>query len=89
MSKKPPRPPSGGDWTPGELAGVLGNPFNAINLHESLFGPHEHLVDEERWIALNVKLIDQLGAEAWLRNLLAGLKNGPLGGRHFGYDADA
>jgi uncharacterized protein YecA (UPF0149 family) len=62
------------DWTPGDLAAVLGNPFYAINIDPSLARPHEPLVSEEQWIAANVRAIEENGPEVYLRNLLSVLK---------------
>lgn len=62
------------EWTPGDLSAILGNPFYAINLNPVLAEPHEPLVSEEEWIAANVRQIEELGAEPYLRNLLSILK---------------
>jgi len=50
------------------------NPFYAINLSTDLFGDHEPLISEENWIAANARLIEQIGAAAWLERLLAVLQ---------------
>jgi hypothetical protein len=62
------------EWTPGDVGALIGNPFYAINLDPVLAEPHEPLVDEETWIQANVKQVEELGPEAYLRNLLAILK---------------
>jgi hypothetical protein len=62
------------DWTPADVSGLIGNPFYAINIDPVLATPHELLIGEEQWIAANVKQIQDLGPEAYLRNLLSILK---------------
>jgi hypothetical protein len=37
-------------------------------------GPFEQIVPEDVWIANNVKVIDEVGAEAYLKNMLAKLR---------------
>jgi hypothetical protein len=65
----------------GEVAAILGNPFYAIQIDPVLAEPHEPLVDEETWIGANVRSIEELGPEAYLRNLLSVLKgNSPKSG---------
>jgi hypothetical protein len=67
-------------WTPGDAGALLGNPFYVINIDPALAEAHEPLVDEEQWISANVKLIEQLGPEGYLRNLLSILQgNYPTG----------
>ena len=63
-----------GNWTPGDVTGIVGNPFYAITVDEMFTVPHEPMLSEDEWIAANVKLIKQLGPGAWLRNLLSILK---------------
>jgi hypothetical protein len=68
------------DWTPGDVAGMIANPFYAITIDEGLTLPHEPMLSEEDWIKANVQLISELGPEAYLRNLLSVLKgNYPRG----------
>jgi hypothetical protein len=62
------------DWTPGDVASMVANPFYAINIDEGLALPHEPLISEEDWVRANVGLIEELGPEAYLRNLLSILK---------------
>ena len=50
------------------------NPIYAIQIDEQLCLPHEPMLDEDTWVAANVRMIDEIGAEAWLRNLLSVLK---------------
>jgi hypothetical protein len=61
-------------WTPADVSGLIGNPFYAINIDPVLAQPHELLVSEEQWIAANIKQVQDLGPEAYLRNLLSILK---------------
>lgn len=62
------------DSTPAHVNGLIGNPFYAINIDPLLAKPHELLVSEEQWIAANVKQLQDLGPEPYLRNLLSILK---------------
>jgi hypothetical protein len=62
------------DWTPGDVASMVANPFYAINLDEGLALPHEPLISEDDWVRANVGLIEELGADAYLRHLLSILK---------------
>jgi hypothetical protein len=62
-------------WTEHDVSGVLVNPAYAITLHPDLFGEHrEHLVSRDQWVEANVRLIHELGAEPYLRRLLAVLE---------------
>jgi hypothetical protein len=56
------------------VSALLGNPFYAINIDPTLAEPHELLVSEDEWVATNAKQIEDLGPEAYLRNLLSILK---------------
>ena len=62
------------DRTPADVTGIVGNPVYAINIAPVLAQPHAPLISEEEWIAANAKMIDDLGPEAYLRNLLSILK---------------
>jgi hypothetical protein len=53
---------------------MLMNPYYAITLYPGLFGEHPPMVTEDQWVAANTGLIGELGAEAYLRRLLAVLK---------------
>jgi hypothetical protein len=69
-----------GEWTPGDVVGMIANPFYAITIDETLTLPHEPLISEDDWVKANVKLINELGPEPYLRNLLSVLKgNYPRG----------
>ncbi len=39
-----------------------------------MFGEHPPLVSEEQWVKANLRLVDELGTEAYLCQLLAVLK---------------
>jgi hypothetical protein len=68
------------DRNPADVSALIGNPFYAINIDPVLSEPHPRLVSEEQWIAANVNPIEDLGPEAYLRNLLSILKgNYPRG----------
>jgi hypothetical protein len=36
-----------GDWTPGDIAGMIANPFYAITIDEALILPHEPMISED------------------------------------------
>jgi hypothetical protein len=63
-------------WDEGRTSEVLVNPFYAITFAPILCADHEPLIDRETWIRANVQLIEQLGAERWLRTLLEVLETG-------------
>lgn len=53
---------------------TLTNPYYAVNFDPILFEDHEHLVSEEEWVKVNAKLIQDIGPEEWLKQLLEVLK---------------
>ncbi|MEV0430560.1 hypothetical protein [Micromonospora sp. NPDC050495] len=53
---------------------MIGNPFYAVNIDPDLAIAHDPIISEEEWVAANARLIDELGPEPYLRNLLAVLK---------------
>jgi hypothetical protein len=61
-------------WTAGDAEHMLINPFYAVTITSELMGEHEPLVSEAQWVAANARLIDQIGAKAWLEKLLAVLQ---------------
>jgi hypothetical protein len=67
------------EWTPDEVVGQVINPFYAITVSEDLTIEHAPLVSRETWIEANTKLIDELGARAWLEKLLTVLETGAGG----------
>lgn len=77
-----------GKWTPEAVAGVLINPVTAIQIDPSLARRHEPLISEEHWVQVGMRIIEQSGAEFFLRALLKALKGdyvGAEGGAPFGY----
>jgi hypothetical protein len=74
-------------WQVADVTGIMANPFYAIEIDPSLAVPHEPLLSEEKWIAINKILIRDLGPESYLRNLLAILKGNYVKGEgdQFGY----
>jgi hypothetical protein len=77
-----------GRWTPELVAGVMANPFSAIQIDPALAVAHEPLVSEEQWIQAGVRVIEESGAEFFLRALLKSLKGDYVGaqsGAPFGY----
>ena len=62
------------EWTPGDVTSMIANPFYAINIDDGLAVPHEPLISEDDWVKANIRLIGELGAEPYLRNLLSVLK---------------
>lgn len=65
----------GDPLTEDQVKRMLVNPYYAINFAENIDDPHEPLVSEEVWIKSNLKLIDELGAEQWLKLLLSVLQS--------------
>jgi hypothetical protein len=61
-------------WSEDDVAAVLINPVYAVSINPDLAGRHEPIVPKERWIEANKRLIDDIGAEEWLRRLLAVLE---------------
>jgi len=60
--------------TAADVMAIQINPFYVIELHEDLFVAHPPLADKEGWVAANVSIIAEIGAEEFLRKLLAVLK---------------
>lgn len=77
-----------GKWTPELVAGTLVNPFVAIQIDSSLAAPHEPFISEDEWVQVGMRVIEESGAEFFLRALLKTLKGdyvGAEGGAPFGY----
>ena len=53
---------------------ILVNPFYAVTIDADLVTPHKPIVSKGEWIEANLRLIEQIGAEAWLEKLLAVLE---------------
>jgi len=60
--------------TEGDVKRILSNPFYAIQVDESMCVPHETLISEEDWIKSAVKLVEEIGVEEYMKNLLENLK---------------
>ena len=54
---------------------IFANPYYAINIEPGLTTEHEIMVTKEQWIRVNAKLIDEIGKEEWLKQLLAVLES--------------
>lgn len=52
------------EWTPEEVYGILCNPVYAG------IGPYPSLIDDKLWVRSACKLIDEVGAEQFLVNVL-------------------
>lgn len=52
------------------------NPYYAINITPTLTDKHDLMVSKEKWIKVNAQLIDELGKEEWLKQLLNVLESG-------------
>ena len=63
-------------WTEEDVQAVLVNPIYAVTISPSLFGEHEPIVSRSQWVQANARLIEQIGAEAWLDRLLDVLASG-------------
>lgn len=57
-----------------DLRAMLMNPYHAVTLNPGLLGGHPPMVSEDQWVAANVKLIGEMGAEPYLHQLLAVLQ---------------
>jgi hypothetical protein len=57
-----------------DVMAMLINPVYAVSINPDLEGKHEPIVPKERWIEANERLINDIGAEEWLRRLLAVLE---------------
>ena len=77
-----------GKWTPEAIAGLLINPFGAIQIDPSLAVPHDPIFTEEQWVQAVVRMIEENGAEFAIRALLRILKGDYVGaedGIPYGY----
>ena len=54
------------------------NPYYAINISPSLISDHKMMTSKKKWIQVNVKLMDEIGKEGWLKQLLEILESGEL-----------
>jgi hypothetical protein len=65
-----------GAWSEEAVQALLINPFSAVTAAPIFCEPHEPIVERRTWIQANVRLIEQMGAEAWLERLLEVLEHG-------------
>ena len=59
-----------------DVKAMLINPIYAVSINPDLVGSHEPIVSKERWLKANEELINEVGAEEWLRRLLGVLEGG-------------
>jgi len=52
---------------------LISNPFYAIDINPVFIQEHPKMVTKKEWIKANIKLMDEIGAERWLENLLENL----------------
>jgi hypothetical protein len=57
-----------------DLEKILQNPFYCMTVDKMFTQEHPYIVTKSQWIEANVKLINEIGAEKWLRNLIAVLE---------------
>jgi hypothetical protein len=55
---------------------VIISPAEVVVVSKRLHGEHDPVIDSAEWIAANVKLMKELGTEAWLWRFLEVLENG-------------
>lgn len=57
-----------------DIAAILVNPVYAITIDPDLAGVTQHLITKEVWIAAQVRLIEEMGSEAYVKQLVAVLE---------------
>ncbi len=55
---------------------LLINPYYVINISPNLVDKHEPLTTKEIWVKANTRLMDEMGKEEWLKQLLHVLETG-------------
>ena len=68
-----------GRWTEAAVRALLVNPFYAVTAAPTFCVPHEPMIERDAWVRANARLIEQIGAEAWLGRLLEVLESGGPG----------
>lgn len=63
-----------GELTTEGIEKIISNPFYCCNINENLIEKHEPLISEDLWIKANTKIIQEIGAEKFLKRLLENLK---------------
>lgn len=66
--------------TPESALATLANPAAAIEIHPMLLVPHETVIDEAKWVAANMRTVEELGPKPWLYNLLSVLGGNYIAG---------
>jgi hypothetical protein len=64
-------------YTEDEAASMIINPFYAISFRGDFFSAHEGCAAKEDWVIVNSKLMEDIGAKAWLDQLLDALSIDP------------
>lgn len=59
-----------------DLREIFLNSYYAIEIAPSLATAHQPMVSKEKWVKANSLLIDELGKEEWLEQLLSVLESG-------------
>ena len=57
-------------WTEHAVTTLLLNPAYALEIDPNLAGIQDHVVPREQWIQTQVRLIGEMGAEAYVRQLV-------------------
>ena len=52
------------------------NPYYAIQISPLLVSEHKMMTSKKKWVQVNAKLMDEIGKEAWLKQLLEILESG-------------
>ena len=60
------------------IQAILANPFYAITVAPHLVEEHKLEISDEQWVQTNARLVQDLGAEAWLAQALAFLQSGDV-----------
>jgi hypothetical protein len=61
-------------WREDDLKRMLINPFSSFLVASALVEEHELLVSTNEWISANKTLMESLGAEVWLRQVVSALE---------------
>jgi hypothetical protein len=67
--------PAGRGWTEEDIGLIASNPYHCLEKVDPAFArDHETLIDEEQFIRIGKRMIEEKGAEWYLRLLLENLK---------------
>ena len=61
-------------WQEDDLKRIFINPFSSLLVASALVEEHELLVSTEEWINANNRLIESLGTETWLQQVVTALE---------------